>query len=193
MNNLRPHPLLSQLQNGIFSNELTSSSWPLVVFLSLTHSLFAISVDGQLLYPCHKTPLLYSCESPSLGISLEGLRLAGKKGYYLRLAGYKNVTAMYFDWFFTLPRLKTQSPGRIYKVTLPAGKAWRKEAVQRHARAHPPTHTHIYAHTHTGSYWYPYCECQLLSSALPLRLTSLECSWCFIAPGTQSTCHLHGH
>ena len=39
---------------------------------------------------------------------------------------------------------KTLSPGRVYKGTLPTGKAQRKEVLQRHTH----THTHVHIHMH---------------------------------------------
>lgn len=77
-----------------------------------------------------------------------GLDWQGRKATISHLQDIKMLQQCILIDSLSCQGLKTQSPGRIYKVTLPAGKAWRKEAVQRHARAHPPTHTHIYAHTH---------------------------------------------
>lgn len=175
---------LKSASKWYFPNELASVSWPLVVFLSLTHSLFAIRVDGHLLYPCHKTPPVYSCQSQSSGISLEGLTLAEKKGYYLWFAGYKNVTAMYLIDSLSCQGPKTPSPGRVYKGTPPTGKAQRKEALQRHTRTH--------THTCRRTYWYVHCKCQFMSSTLP-ESDLLEIFLVFYSLRTQNTCHLLGH
>lgn len=48
------------------------------VFLVVTSLVFAMSLDGQVLSPCHKTPPVCSYQAGFAATSLEGLSLVGK-------------------------------------------------------------------------------------------------------------------
>lgn len=133
----------------IFQTNSLVSPGSLLFFFHLTRLLFAVSVDGQLLYFASKH-LCFTFVKVSLLESVwRGLDWQGRKATISVLQDIEMLQQRILIDSLPCQTLKTQRPGRVYKGALPTGKAWKKEVFQRHAHVYPCTH--MYTHAHRGT------------------------------------------
>lgn len=137
--------------------------------------MFAISLDGQVLSPCHKAPQLCSCLSSSAARVWRALGSWERKAALSvsNLQGAKMIKHCILIESLSCQTPKAQTAERIHKGPLSMDSLRRQQSQDSHA------HTH----THTPA---PVCTPKLLLLTLCWSLTPSKRSWCFKAAGMQA-------
>lgn len=148
MNHLRSHPLLSQLRDGIFQMNSLASPGPLFFFHWLPCFLLSAWMDSYFILASQH--LCFTFVTVSLLESVwRGLDWQGRKTTISDLQDIKMLQQRILYDSLSCQRLQTQSTEIVCKGTLPTGRAWRQEIVQRHAGTGTPVHTRAYTRTRT--------------------------------------------